>query len=559
MSTEYPQAYYVNILDGVPGKLRFVSTTTDTKFVPVLGSNVTPVVTFDPSQSGGAVEVVKAAPSGSSASWQNCIAPTFENGELAFSFNGVLPAMSGVQPCGFMLRTHPWQVEVVSGSDVQAFSFLNVNDGQNNTYPLYFVPFFGNYDLTNGLTVALTAGGLGTAAYTDAYLEVTLPKPLNPQQTGQLSWAFNTSDSVPGASPAPASLLTAIRNSTVTQRLSGGQITGFSIKIPFSQMTPGSITPGTDYALSFAATQQLTCLVDQSYTNRSVVVCSASTLVRVAGTVTAPTVTNVVLSADPAEGFVAASPTDGKPCYAGKLKVTYTAVSPMGVAGPKLSLPGGQTLNYVYSIATGPDTYVAKFDLDSIPGGFGLCVPQLQVPTLGASPKWASVPALPPDATSIRVADTSRSFIASTGANFLAGVMGAPPVPVMTPDEQNLWSVGHLSYDGYMSSWQSGDSVSGWGGTISTSSYDPPDPYGAYVRIKGRYFYCGAPHAGENGPTVGYMGNVRDSIDNSYTSGDETYTDVRGFANAVLYLVNAPNLFTLGLGLGDTVTYVKVP
>jgi hypothetical protein len=392
--TIYPEAFYVNVLDGMPGSLSFVSNTaTGPTYEPdtAMVNRVNNLFTANFSATPAVLEVAPAAPNsssltGGSATWQttsgsfswtyDLISTDPAYHKLILAFNGTLPSMVGVAPAGWVLRERGWQVETVPVSGkVTASGFYDTDDPSGidsipfNRHPIFIVPFFGNYTTTNGLTITPTNPTVTGQTVSNALVTVTLPKPLNPNQTlvGMTLLVASTAGSgVLAITDTPNTVLHGTSVSASTN--STGQITGFTLIIPFSSAAQGlagggsgQIIPGKSYNFTFTLEQTLTYLSGNAMVTGTVTICSGSCTIAVPDDSVGPNITEAVMTA--ATGGVSYfSPYMGVTYFMGSVNVTVNATDPEGVNATAfpVTIPG---VGVASGAVSGSNPWVNTFNL----------------------------------------------------------------------------------------------------------------------------------------------------------------------------------------------------
>ena len=344
--TSYPAAFYVNVFDGVAGTLEFNSTPGSHAYNPVDGGTISDgrTVTMSYGSGPGAVLSISSAYPGTvAAGWATTAVAewTFDDNtnRLSLAVKGALPAMTtGVIPSGWVLREHSWEVEATGGSLVVPYSFSDANDvGDSNGIPLnqtpvYLVPYFGNYGTGAGVgdpIFSVVGGNVSADGVGDAWVTLTFPKPLNPNQTLAVMNISITSAAGGSALALPQSVVNGI---TVGQTLNSyNQITALVFRVPLSSVGLGVIKPGYSYNFPITITQSLTFLSGDSYGTSNVVIATGSTAIQIAAVTQGPTLSNAELSVVSGSGMRYASSYWNSDIFGGSVRLTYTATDPWGV------------------------------------------------------------------------------------------------------------------------------------------------------------------------------------------------------------------------------------
>lgn len=366
--TTYPAAYYVPVLDGVAGSLSFVSNIAGSVYQPA-GAAYSDVVTGIAqtfAASPAILEIAPAAPTpggltGGGANWQTTsgsFAWTYTSSQLVLNFNGSLPSLTAPAPAGWILRERGWQVESVDGT--QALSFYDSNDPNtydgipDNLHPIFMVPFYGGYTASNGLGVSVGGITVSGQQVSDVTLTLTLPKPLNPNQTLAGMAFYPTSSAGGGMLALPNTPYNLLGNTGITATTnSSGQIVGFVITIPLSHAAQGpeggghgQVVPGYGYNFNFLLQETLTYLNGNAFTTGLVTICQGSTILFVPDASAGPNITLATMAAVPGSGVSHFVPPDasypsGLTQFFGAFTVTFDATDPTGVNSyPSLTFPG---------------------------------------------------------------------------------------------------------------------------------------------------------------------------------------------------------------------------
>ena len=363
--TSYPAAFYVNVFDGVAGTLEFNSTPGSHAYNPVDGCTIgARAVTWSYQSGPGAVLSISEAYPGSVATkWASSGVGEWTYDEsthrLSLAVKGSLPAMStGVIPSGWLLREHAWEVEATGGSIVVPYSFSDANDiGDSNgnalnQTPVYLVPYFGNYGTGAGVgdpIFSVVGGNVSGSAIGDAWVTLTFPKPLNPNQTLDLMNISITSAAGGSALALPQSVINGITVGITTN--SYNQLTALVFRVPLSGAAIGVIKPGYSYNFPITITQSLTFLNGNDYGTSNVVIATGAATIAVAAESTGPTLSVGTLDVISGQGLRYASSYLNSDIFLGSIRLTYTASDPWGVNSSKSALVGNN-----YSTFS-PDSY----------------------------------------------------------------------------------------------------------------------------------------------------------------------------------------------------------
>lgn len=385
--TSYPAAFYVNVFDGVAGTLEFNVTPGSHAYNPVDGGTIGDgrTVTWSYQSGPGAVLSISEAYPGSVATkWASSGVGEWVFNEstnrLSLAVNGSLPAMStGVIPSGWLLREHAWEVEATGGSTVVPYSFSDANDiGDSNGIPLnqtpvYLVPYFGNYGTGAGVgdpIFSVVGGSVSGSTIGDAWVTLTFPKPLNPNQTLDVMNISITSTAGGSAVALPQSVINGITVGQTTNAYN--QITALVFRVPLSGAALGVIKPGYSYNFPITITQSLTFLNGNDYGTSNVVIATGAATIAVAAESTGPTLSVGTLDVISGQGLRYASSYLNSDIFLGKIRLTYTASDPWGVnsAGTRLTgvvASGDATGGHVYvnpQSATNSGAFSGTFTVD---------------------------------------------------------------------------------------------------------------------------------------------------------------------------------------------------
>ena len=252
----FPSAYYVNILDGVAGRMFFSNSSGGAGYVCQTSIGGSPqqvpmlqLLTQDQALDGCPVGSELTA-AGTGATWHLngviAVSTPVLNGSqcIAIDYNGsALPAMpNGVIPAGVTFIEQPWAIE--DNGLFQDFMQPNASTDPELFHQIFFVP---NFTMEGGTapTAALTSETAQNIVY-------TLAKPLNSNQTGKVTVTAQLTDLGAGSSPVtvPATLLTNSNN----------QIYAVSVALTAAQVGNGFSTSANG-TVTLNATQTLTYLV----------------------------------------------------------------------------------------------------------------------------------------------------------------------------------------------------------------------------------------------------------------------------------------------------------